>query len=297
MGGSSSKAENLVESTTNVMIELINETLQSCTAPVSQVQQSDIIQGDGGIIEGVTLGFRQGVTVDAQCLTSTETLNQLDTDIQRTVNQEAQSITSTLGFPWGSSESNNITRYVTNLGNSVRNVYRQECAPIVAQAQRSTIRQGDGSIIRNVDFQFEQTAESVVQCVQNAVSTTEARNVLVETIDQDAVAETTGIPTAWLIGIIIAVIVFLIIIGVVLFFIVKGITSTSQKYLDTTSATTQGLIKTAGEVIVDPNLAQNVEAIGSAAAPIALAAATGGASIPVTAAIGAGGSALTSGLT
>jgi len=298
MGGSSSKAENVVESTTNVMLDIVNETLQQCTTPVSQVQQSDIVQGDGGIIEGVTFGFRQGVAIDIQCVTSTETINDLDTDIQRTVTQQAEAVTSSLGLPWGSSEANNITRSITNLGTSIRNAYRQECGGIVAQTQTSSIRQGDGGIIRNVDFNFEQTSDNVINCIQNAVNVNNAKTNLLENINQEAEAVVEGFKfPIWAFVIIgVVLITVLVVIGLITFFIIRGVTSTGSKYLDVQSGVTQSLIKTTGEVLVDPNLAQNVEAIGSAAAPIALAAATGGASIPVTAALGAGGSALTSGL-
>lgn len=224
MGQGKSKTENIIDSTTNVLLNVVNQSLQSCTSPVSQQQVSSIVQGDGSVIEGSKFNFKQAVNLDTRCVSSTNTENQLNTNLERTAQQQAKSINSSLGFLDGSTQAKNTTRYVTSIANSIKNAYTQECAAVVSQQQLNEIRQGNNSVIRTVDFNFDQTANAVVSCIQDNKTFNQAVTNLSEKVDQTATAENQGLfgglSSLMTIGIIIfVIIILLVIIGLAIFLI------------------------------------------------------------------------------
>ena len=278
MGQSKSKSKNIVESTTNVFYGIVNQTLQDCSQTVSQSQIVNIEQGAGSIIEGSNISQKQLSVLDTKCAQSSSTKTDLQNSLNKAAEQQANAINSSMGLPAGSSKANNITKYVTDLSTSITNAYGQTCSATITNAQKANIKQGDGSIIRTFTLDQEQVTQNMLDCIQTANTVTQATNNLQEEVNQSAKSEITGIPTAWIIGIVIGIVVIALIIGLVIFFIARTVGKTAQTGIQTIGAGQQMLVKTTGDVLTNPEFAKTVSSVGEIAGPIALGAATGGTS-------------------
>lgn len=278
MGQAKSKSQNTVESTTDIFYGIVNQTLQNCSQTVNQDQIVNIEQGAGSIIEGSNISQKQLSILDTKCAQSSSTKTDLQNSLNKAAEQQANAINSSMGLPAGSAKANNITKYVTDIATSITNAYSQTCSATIANAQRANIKQGDGSIIRNFTLDQEQVTQNMLNCIQNSESVTQATTNLQEAVDQTSKSETTGIPTAWIIGIVIGIVVIALIIGLVIFFIARTVGKTAQTGIQTLGAGQQMLIGTAGDVLTNPEFAKTVSSVGEIAGPIALGAATGGTS-------------------
>lgn len=247
MGAKSSKNE--VESITKSFLDVVTSVTQECTQPVNQSQVLNVRGNRGSIIDIGNIDWSQAVTLDLQCFTSAKTTNDITNAIDQQAQQLANTTTTALNFNIGSVESENVTRYITDLGTSISNAYKQNCSNAVSQAQLADITDNTGSVIRTGDLSWNQTASSIANCIQNVDTVNTAKNNLEQSIAQSATTKVN-----WLgIGGIIALIVIVLIIGVVIFLIVRS----SQK--------------TASQIITNPQTAETLRAV----APIAGAAVGG----------------------
>jgi len=228
MGGTSSK--NIVESTTNSFINVINESTQECRGTVNQGATYRIKGIKGGDINVGEINFRQAATIDTACYSKNNVQNNIENNIKQLAEQIATSINTSLNLNPSSTKAENVTRYVTNMGLAISNAYRSECSNRAAQAQTVELVDAEDIKFSAAVINFDQFFQSISNCIQENETVNQAKNDLEQTINQEAVVERKGILDSLFGGlfsgifgiiiIIVVIIVILAVVGGVIYFIV-----------------------------------------------------------------------------
>lgn len=217
MGSSSSS--NVVNSTTNALLKVVNSTTQQCVSPLSQTQVASITAKGGSIVNLGTIDWSQVVSVKSNCALSASTKNTLSQSLTQTAQQTATASNSALGLDLGSQGANNIVKYTNNLATTIDNAYTAQCGNLVNQVQAVNFNATDGSVINAGSLNWSQTQDAVLSCIQKNADVTNATQNLTQAVDQVAKTSVSGL--FFLILFIIIGIVILAIIGAVIFYVMK----------------------------------------------------------------------------
>ena len=180
-------AQNIVNENTNALVEVINSTTQNCQ---SNVNQSEFIKVCGNTAQNITIGgnFSEVYQVSIACVQSASFQNTISQKLQETVQQLAKSISQSLDFNPGTTESNNVTNLVTNLATVIQNNYTQNC--ISNTTQNEGIAVCNNTVAGNITVAptFSEFGTSTINCVQNSVAVNAVQQSFISSIEQTAEA-------------------------------------------------------------------------------------------------------------
>ncbi len=271
MGNARSK--NIVDSTVESYINVINEVTQQCVVPINQKQETNISGNRGSIVDIGKIGGKQHVSLDFTCFNDAKVIEEIDRKITNEADQVAKATTQALNLDPGSKKAKNVATLTTTLGTSIVNAYADTCAQTVSQAQLVNIQNNDGSIVRVGDINFEQTFDGIVQCIQNVESVSSVKEELEQTIDQEAEAKT----SSFMIGLIIfGIVIVVLIVGLIIFFVFRTLTAPVRRAQETVSKVVTAGPETLRELLTNPEFAKTAgsvtEALGGAEGIAKLAA-------------------------
>jgi len=189
MGGSSSKST--YEELTKIGYDIANSNTQRCTTSASQSQLVNL-RGNKGTVKLGNISQQQGVSIDVNCLFSSTTQNDIQTQLARQITQfaEAKGGDVTAGFGNSSSEVN------TNIKNLFQtNINNQSLAESVTSALQSQVIDlalNEGTIIAADQYQ-NQSAEVISKAMMDSVQYSGVLQDIATKIDQTAKSKGGGI--------------------------------------------------------------------------------------------------------
>lgn len=193
-GGSS--ATNTIDNAVSAMINVANDTGQSCQPISQQVQQIDLVACGNITIDGSSMS--QTTTMDVNCVQQAAQNAYSKASLDQKAQQMAKSLTSGLSLLPTSSEATNIMRLSMSVAESVHNSAQQLIASASNQAQTVTAAakcnaSGTGGNIDVENFQMTQFSTSVVKGLQQSKQVASAVADLKQAAAQTASATHKGI--------------------------------------------------------------------------------------------------------
>jgi hypothetical protein len=214
-----SKSKNIVESVTNTLLEVVNETTQTCSQAVN-MNQIISVKGKNVNITGSTISQNQVFDVNFSCLQDAKTVNNLQSSLDQKAQQLAASTNQALNLNPGSTSSKNITNYITNIKESILNAYTGECSNAVDAMQRIDIEAKDNVNINNATLDQDQAGKLITTCIQKSEAYNQAVSNVQQAVDQSAQSTVQPLINTNFIWIIAAIIAIIIIIAIVAFLII-----------------------------------------------------------------------------
>jgi hypothetical protein len=193
-GGSS--ATNTIDNAVSAMINVANDTGQSCQPISQQVQQLDLVACGNITIDDSSMS--QTTTMDVNCVQQAAQNAYSKASLDQKAQQMAKSLTSGLSLLPTSSEATNIMRLSMSVAESVHNSAQQLIASATNQAQNVTAAakcnaSGTGGNIDVENFQMTQFSTSVVKGLQQSKQVASAVADLKQAAAQTASATHKGI--------------------------------------------------------------------------------------------------------
>jgi len=213
MGGS--HASNEIDNQVSAMINVANDTGQTCQPVTVQVQDIDFSACGNINISDTTFG--QVSTMDVQCTQQAAQQAYSKTNLDQKAQQMAKALTTGLSLNPGSSDASNIMKLSMSVGEAIHNSAQQLIASATNQAQNFSFNakcnsQGGGNI-NVIDTQFTQFSSSIVQGLQKSKQVASAVTALKQAADQSASAKQSGIFGDFSVFTIIAVVIALAVLG------------------------------------------------------------------------------------
>ncbi|MNK85191.1 Lipid membrane protein [compost metagenome] len=204
---------NSSEQVINAMMEVVNTTTANCRSALTQDQIFNIeATGPGSVVNVSDFRVGQSVVVNTRCYQNATTSNNLESQIDQVARQQTEVISQALQLP-SIQLTENLYQLNLDLGKKVVNATTQECSNLSQQRQTANIRASEGGTTNVVSTDWNQTMDSVTQCVQNSQAVTNARNALDQFIENNTKA-TVNNNLTWIIAIV-AIIIIIIVIGIV----------------------------------------------------------------------------------
>lgn len=204
---------NSSEQVINAMMEVVNTTTANCRSALTQDQIFNIeATGPGSVVNVSDFRVGQSVVVNTRCYQNATTSNNLESQIDQVARQQTEVISQALQLP-SIQLTENLYQLNLDLGKKVVNATTQECSNLSQQRQTANIRASEGGTTNVVSTDWNQTMDSVTQCVQNSQAVTNARNALDQFIENNTKATVSNNLT-WIIAIV-AIIIIIIVIGIV----------------------------------------------------------------------------------
>lgn len=182
------------------------------------------IKGGNVTITGSEIRQKQVFTVDFKCLMSQKTINELESRLNQQAQQLASSTNQALNLNPGSTKSENITNYITDIKTSILNSYKAECVNAARSQQFIDIEATGNVDITDATLSQEQTGKIITNCILNSETYNEAKNNIEQVISQESestVESPLNFFNLWIVGGIIAFVIILIIIVLVIYFVKK----------------------------------------------------------------------------
>lgn len=214
MGGA--HASNAIDNSVSAMINVANDTGQTCQPISVQVQDIDF-SACGGNINISNTTFGQISTMDVSCTQQAAQKAYSKTSLDQKAQQMAKSLTTGLSLNPGSSDASNIMQLSMSVGEAIHNSAQQLIASATNQAQNLSFTtkcnaQGGGDINVN-DVQFTQFSSSIVKGLQKSKQVATAVTALKQAASQTASAKQTGIFGDFNVFAIVAVVIALAVLG------------------------------------------------------------------------------------
>ena len=184
-------AQNIVNDSVNVLVQVVNQTTQNCEI---QGIQSQVIQVCGNVGTGSGSTLNAGGTqtevfnVSIACAQDAQFQNTISQSLQEQVTQLAKSISQSLDFNPGSTESNNVLNLTTNLATVIQNTYVQNCIanPVQQQGYGVCNNTNFGNII--VSPTQGEFFTGTLNCVQTSAAVNNVKQTFIQQISQTAEA-------------------------------------------------------------------------------------------------------------
>lgn len=211
---SSTNASNILNSTIQQSIDIINGSYQDCAAPIGQAQSITVVNCNTIRITNVTL--EQNVELDVECVQEALAENDLQTTISNQFAQNAQAINQALNLNVASTSAQSIVNLMQQLSETITNIYSQTCLPPSNQSQmiNAQCTTSTGSIAEIDQVNLRQVQNLTANCVQQNSTVNRLKTEIENIIKQESSAVVQPIFT---IGGIIIVLVLVLLILLVFF--------------------------------------------------------------------------------
>lgn len=221
MGGNNI-SKNVVDTTVNSFINVINETANQCvsTVAVSQTGKIEAVNGSTIIVPGA-IKARQVATLNSSCYLAAVSSSKIDQAIMLKAKQQADAITTDLNL-LGRAEAETIYKSVVNLGMQILNSVRNTCTAQAIASQDMSVIARNGSVIIAKEIDWDQNIKNVSTCVIDSSNVIDAKTKLEQDIAQYAKSETKSSISTIVIVVVIVIIVIVIVLGVVAYFFLKS---------------------------------------------------------------------------
>lgn len=185
MGGVQS-TENISSQTIRSNIAVLNSSTQNCQGTISQTEIDNVGPGGKQIVgKGGLLEFKEGGTMDLNCVSNIVNESQVISDISQAATQMAKSIGQNLTAGFSDTKATNIAGVLIENAISVKNTTYQSCMVAGYQSEQLNI-QGLEEVYGTISF--SETTNVVANCTLNASNTTEAQSKISSALSQTAVA-------------------------------------------------------------------------------------------------------------
>lgn len=209
---SNALASNTAEASVSAMVSVINSSVLNCNNTSYQSQDFTLKAGDGSDVN-VTLDWNQAVSLDNACVQTSVNDTSIENDIDQAISQISTAIEQQFGA-LTASEADNAVKAVINLGVTVQNSYTTTCNQSVFQQQALDMEIGNRSVA-TVYANWDQTAQSMINCVQNDSSVTNAKDAITQDLSQAAKAVIENFLLPFLIAGVIIIVIFIVLIFLV----------------------------------------------------------------------------------
>lgn len=190
MGALASKAtaSNELDAMIKAGVSVATSTAQSCFPRLSQQQIIQIANAHGNVdINGIKAG--QTIFLDVNCMSTSSVTNDVQQQISSQLSQMANALVG--GLSLGQSDANNLMKSTIDLSSAIANAFTQSCTLAASQQQLISVIDVGGNVhISNIDW--DQFANTVLDCVQQTVVNTTAAQTIAQIIDQGAKAKNAG---------------------------------------------------------------------------------------------------------
>uniref|UniRef100_A0A6C0BMD0 Uncharacterized protein n=1 Tax=viral metagenome TaxID=1070528 RepID=A0A6C0BMD0_9ZZZZ len=191
--------------------EVINQTTAACRSSTTQEQILKIrATGPGSQININELNLAQAALINGTCYQNTINSNNLENRVQEVARQQATTISQALQLP-SVQLNENLYALTLNLANRVVNANQQECGNLTQQRQVGEFIAEEGGQFNLGSLNWQQTADSILTCVQNSQAVNNAKNELDQFIDQNSKGQVQNNLT-WIV-VVIAIIIIIIVIA------------------------------------------------------------------------------------
>jgi hypothetical protein len=208
MGAQVSASNNTSESYINAITESILQSSSSCRVSLtqSQILEFGAVSGDFRLSN-----FSQDASgsVDLTCFQADANTQEIRNNIEQVLKQQAEAAVSGQTFGLQTTLTNNNTRAITNVVNSIDVSMVKECIASTLQSQVIKVQSVDGNVFIDNTRQTL-LANAVAECIQNNTNTMTAINELKTTVDQTAKGSAAGFLNATTLIIIAIIIVLLL---------------------------------------------------------------------------------------
>lgn len=224
MGGTQSKSTSDV--LTMMGTNIASEVIQNCSSMASQSQLIEMgeVAGDFRLSDAT---FKQGVSIDMECVMDSSTQNEIANKMAASLAQEAsahgQGVMSALGGSSAEVQSN----IATSIQNNISNNTKQETESAIFQEQAIKVGKVGGDVVIE-NLTMDQSAEVIAKGLMQSSAYNKAIQDTSMAIDQKSAAkndnwiagivgEFTGVVT-W---IVVGIVGVLIIAAIIIFIIIK----------------------------------------------------------------------------
>jgi hypothetical protein len=212
--------------TSQNVVKLVNEVTNSAITKVIQDNHADVAMtnsivlddgcvGPNGLIvvSGVnqTNRFSVNITAVQEALVDTKFTN----DVTNKMQQMAKAISQQLNFNPGQTNASNLAEAMTELSNSIKNDFRQNCATKLMGSNTITCKGTGARGVYLTDISQSNIASVVRTCVQSSSATTDIENKIQNIVRQSALAKQESLfgPLAQMIAIIMGAVVLGLVFG------------------------------------------------------------------------------------
>lgn len=211
-------SENVALTSTQLLLNIVNSSVESCTSTTSGTQVTAIIAAGNSTITIDSLRSEQIVTINTDCLLSNSSTTCLSTQLNQQANQVAEAISAEFGLD--TSQSDNISTLLDNLSETVFNTYTAQCVnTIIANQYNIVVAVGGGTVVAGT-LDFDQVLQSSNDCIMSNENVVSIQNQISQAIQQQADSKTQSLLTTLLITIV--VIMILVVIAIIAIPLILG---------------------------------------------------------------------------
>lgn len=188
---------NVSKETVNVLNNVFNSVSNSCVTQATQNQSIDLSGLTGSSII-LTADWSQQLVVNASCLATSN----LSTNLSNAIAQEATQLAESTEQQFSLAtfgEAENYVKIMTNLSNTITNVYVNECQVTSEQIQNITISNSQAQLV-TANTLWTQTLNTTSNCVFNNTAVTAIQNQIQQSVKQTAEATTENFLEGALLG-------------------------------------------------------------------------------------------------
>jgi hypothetical protein len=203
-------SENVVNTAIEAMMSVVNSSAQSCSQKY-QSSQSLNISGNtvGGNIIVSNTELDSFNVISSSCSQSISNDTNLKAEIQETVDQLAKSIS--VGSGLSSTDAENVTNALISMSQNIINETYQSCATAVSQTQGVNISNNNvGGNIQVSGLKFSTQNQTLAKCAQNGLNKSSEALTIQLAIKQKATAVTVGLMAIMIIGLVVAMLIFVV---------------------------------------------------------------------------------------
>lgn len=201
MGANTSVSENAAKQLVENAQDVAQQFVTKCTT--TSDQRNSINLGDC-TIENSTVKITTQNTLDTACIQNVTTQNNMKSNIQTQLAQNAQAVAQNFGIGINTSVSKNLSTSINNVAQTITQLYTTECINAI-KTDNTVIC--DNGIIRNSSILIDNTNDSYNSCTNNINSTNIMIGEIVNALEQSSTAEEANAFTAF-------IIIFFIFIGI-----------------------------------------------------------------------------------
>lgn len=185
--GNAPSTKNVADANLTAIASVVNDAVQNCAQEISQdIAQyaqfnNDKIQGSINISAENSLVLKEG------CLQSEQASTQLDTALQATAAQTAQTIAQQ--FSLDSAKAKNIIDINAKIASEIKNNFVQVCANQVSQDIRQSVNLSETEVAGSITLNAKNYQEAMVKCSATGTSINNLKQQLELQINQSAIAK------------------------------------------------------------------------------------------------------------
>jgi len=183
MGGTQSR--NIVDNTVNSFLNVCNDTISNLHASENCTQGINIQNCDNINLSDISMDCME-ISEGTSVLTS-QNYNDIEQKINESIEQIAKTINQNFSLNPTSTNANNTTQLVTNLGQSIFNTFKQDCKNQMVTNQTLAVSGCKDLNVQRISFSALQ--KSIQSCVGNSSNVTKAKQDLEQHLKQFAKSE------------------------------------------------------------------------------------------------------------